>query len=86
MDENPHKATDQSAGHPSRSLPIRAILGNTVCFIGAGGAAYGALAFWVFQALPPNDLISGRLPSLYLLAGGMALLLVGLTIRNLRVR
>jgi len=86
MSQNPYETPQGNSPQPGSRRPVRAVIGLTVCLIGAGISAYGAVAFWILNRLPPNDETSGRLPSLYVLFGGMALLLVGLTIRNLRVK
>jgi len=54
--------------------------------MGVATSAYGAVAFWILHSLPPNGGGSGRLPSLYVLVGGMAAMLLGLVIRDLRLR
>jgi hypothetical protein len=59
--------------------------GNLVFVVGAAITAYAAVAVFVRQDLPPNN-GAGRLPSLYLLFGGMAILFVGTVIRNFRLR
>ena len=46
--------------------------------------AYGALAYFVVRTLPPNGGGSGRLPSLYIMLGGIAGLLVGAVGRNFK--
>ena len=47
--------------------------------------AYGAIAFFVMQSLPPNGGDSGRLPSLYIILGGLAGMLVGAVGRNFKM-
>ena len=85
MKQNPFAPSQESLPAAS-AWPQSRLVGGLVFLVGAAGSAYGALAFWIWQGLPPNNPLSGRLPSLYVLAGGMALMLFGLTVRNLHVR
>jgi hypothetical protein len=86
MSPNPYQAPQGNSTPPRSRAKIRTIIGLAILLAGLGVAVYGAVAFWVLQGLPPNNSSSGRLPSLYMLFGGMGLLLLGLTIRNLRLR
>jgi len=54
--------------------------------LGALLTAYGALGFFVFMDLPPNNSISGRLPSSCLMFGGFAGMLIGAVGRNFRLK
>jgi len=47
--------------------------------------AYGAVAFFLVQTLPPNGGTNGRLPSLYIMLGGIVGMLVGAAGRNFKV-
>lgn len=47
--------------------------------------AYGTVAFFVVQTLPPNGGTSGRLPSLYIMLGGITGMLVGAVGRNFKL-
>ncbi|MEM1213066.1 MAG: hypothetical protein AAGI68_12310 [Planctomycetota bacterium] len=57
---------------------------TAVLVIGALTTVYGALAFFVLQALPPNG-SGSRLPSLYVMFAGMGGMLAGAVGRNLRL-
>ena len=46
--------------------------GNGILLISAIVAMYGALAFFLINGLPPNGEAHGRLPSLYILFGGIS--------------
>jgi len=59
-------------------------VGGVVMVLGALATAYAAVAFFVDPRLPPID--GTRLPSLYLLFGSIAVLLLGTAIRGLRFR
>jgi hypothetical protein len=86
MDENPYQPPQANSAPPASSrAPMRSIIGGAILGVGVGVSAYGALAFWVFRGLPPNDHVS-RLPSLNVMFVGMALMLFGLVFRNLRLR
>ena len=60
-------------------------IGTVILLAGAAILAYGAAGFWLMPTLPPNGGVNGRLPSLYVLAGGMAVAFVGLVVRGFRV-
>lgn len=47
--------------------------------------AYGAVAFFLVQTLPPNGGTNGRLPSLYIMLGGIIGMLVGAAGRNFKM-
>ncbi|MEM6391814.1 MAG: hypothetical protein AAF797_03490 [Planctomycetota bacterium] len=57
---------------------------TAVLVTGALATVYGALAFFVLQALPPNG-SGSRLPSLYVMFTGMGVMLVGAVGRNFRL-
>ena len=59
-------------------------VGTAVLVVGLATLAYGAVAFWIVQSLPPNGGASGRLPSLYVMGAGIALSLLGLTALGFR--
>jgi hypothetical protein len=58
--------------------------GTITLLLGLAATCYGAIAFFAFNGLPPNDQTNGRLPSLYILLAGMAVMFLGLTLRGLR--
>lgn len=60
-------------------------IGTTILVIGILIATYGGIAFFIVNSLPPNGGENGRLPSLYLLLGGMAAMLVGTIVRGLNI-
>ena len=53
---------------------------------GLGLLAYGAIAFWLIQTLPPNGPGRGRLPSVYVMGAGIVIAFLGLIVRDLRIR
>lgn len=59
--------------------------GTVILLLGVTATLYAACAFFLLQTLPPNDAMNGRLPSLYLLLIGMAVILLGTAIRGLRL-
>lgn len=72
-------ASDSAAGH-DRS-PVSNAGGDILLWAGMLALTYGAVACFVIN-LPPNNPVSGRLPSIYIMAAGSVLSLVGLTMRN----
>jgi hypothetical protein len=60
-------------------------LGTLVLIVGIAVSLYAATAFFLRNELPPNSETS-RLPSLYLLFAGMAVMFVGTAVRNFRLR
>ena len=60
-------------------------IGNAILAVAAIATAYGALAFFALTDLPPNGGVSGRLPSLYIMLGGMGGMLIGSVARDLRL-
>ena len=61
------------------------MIGTFILVIGGLILAYAATAFWLFNDLPPNDAIHGRLPSLYLMGAGIVIAVVGLIASDQRV-
>ena len=61
-------------------------IGIAILLVGAGVTAYAALAFSLINPLPPNSPTAGRLPSLWLMFGGMAGMLLGSVIRGFGCR
>jgi hypothetical protein len=60
--------------------------GNGILWISVVVAAYGALAFFLITSLPPNGEAHGRLPSLYILFGGISGMFMGIAFGGLRLR
>ena len=60
--------------------------GTAILLLSAFVTAYGAVAFFLINSLPPNGGGYGRLPSLYVFLGGMGGMLLGVTIRRLHLR
>ena len=86
MSDNPYQPPEASSPAPQSGLPLRVLIGRVVLGLGIAVSAYGALAFWVMKALPPNNPIEGRLPSLYVIFAGMGAMLVGLAFRTSRMK
>lgn len=61
-------------------------IGTAVLVAGLAVLAYGAVAFWLINNLPPNGGAWGRLPSVYVMGVGMVVALFGLTAREFRFR
>ncbi len=59
------------------------MIGTVILLIGLAVTAYGAVAFFLVQSLPPNGGPNGRLPSVYILFGGMAGMFLGMVVRGL---
>ena len=84
MDTNKPENTSESDARATN--PIQTILrkiGMVVFIVGVVFLTYGAVAFWLINSLPPNGGANGRLPSLYLMAVGMIVTLIGLSVRGL---
>ena len=64
---------------------MRRTIGLVILLLGLAVCAYGAVGFWVYNNLPPNDEFNGRSPSLYVIFGGMAGMLLGAAVRGLRL-
>ena len=58
-------------------------IGIGVLLVGAGVMVYAAVAFFLINQLPPNSATGGCLPSLWLMFGGMAAMLLGAVVRGL---
>ena len=70
---------------PPPARRVSQTIGTFVLVIGGLILAYAAAAFWLFNDLPPNDAIHGRLPSLYLMGAGIVIAVVGLIASDQRV-
>jgi uncharacterized membrane protein len=57
------------------------MVGTGILILGLLVLAYGAVAFWLINSLPPNGGAQGRLPSLYVMGGGIVGVLIGLAMR-----
>lgn len=77
-EEKPYQAPSQ----PEQSSSLGQNLGSGVFFAGLAVLAYGAVAFWLITSLPPNGGASGRLPSLYVMGAGIAVLVIGMVIKS----
>jgi hypothetical protein len=77
--EPPETASDSPSGH-DRSTVANPV-GDILLWAGMLALTYGAVACFLIN-LPPNNPVSGRLPSIYIMAAGSVLSLVGLTMRN----
>ncbi len=86
MNENPYDSPKPDANYPASRLGMRRKVGTGVLVVGIATLAYGAIAFWIIPALPPNELTTGRFNSLYVLGAGMITSLIGLAIRETRIR
>src|SRR5262245_25130696 len=73
MSENPQPIRD-----------VRRKVGMGILAAGLAILAYGAVGFWVINALPPNGGASGRLPSIYIMGAGIVVAVVGLAVRDFR--
>ena len=87
MDANPYESppSDVSAPQETSGQGIVNAIGQAILFAGLAVLIYGAVAFWIIPALPPNDATS-RLPSLYVMGAGIVTALVGLTLKSLQSR
>lgn len=81
--QNSPYRSETSEPHENGSPTLRGKIGLLVLGVGLVVLAYGAVAFWVMPSLPPNGGASGRLPSLYLMGGGIVSVVLGLAIRGL---
>lgn len=77
--EPPETVSDSPSGHDGS--PVSNAVGDVLLWAGVLALTYGAVACFVIN-LPPNNPVSGRLPSIYIMAAGSVLSLVGLTMRN----
>jgi hypothetical protein len=81
---NPYEASKEThlfANEPP-SIGLK-FAGGVVLLIGIILLGYGAAAFWWKPTLPPNNREFGRLPSVYVMGGGIAVSLIGLVMRTL---
>ncbi len=88
VDGNPNDPQTSERYGLKTPPPTRRVLqltGKFVLVIGGLILAYAAAAFWLFNELPPNDAIHGRLPSLYLMGAGIVIVVVGLIASDQRV-
>lgn len=85
MNANPYESpsSDVPARNGSSGQGIVNAIGTVILIVGLAVIAYGAVAFWIVRALPPNDATS-RLPSLYVMGAGIITALVGLTFKSLQ--
>jgi len=74
-------SSDESQTPTSGTRRIAKMVGTAVLGVGLAVLAYGAVAFWLIQALPPNS-VGSRLPSLYVMAAGIVVSLAGLVLRG----
>ncbi len=84
-DENPYKTPEDIASPSSPQRNLLKAAGTAVVFVGLAVLAYGAIAFWLINSLPPNGGANGRLPSLYVMGVGIIVVVIGLIARDLRL-
>lgn len=78
---NPYETTDRATAAPVPKRRLSRLVGAIVLAVGLIVLAYGVTAFWLLTSLPPNGGAYGRLPSLYLMLGGIVTTLIGLATR-----
>lgn len=83
--DNPYEPPQEEMDAASPAVPPLRKIGTTILLIGLATLAYGAIACWLLQRLPPNGGGQGRLPSVYMMGIGIVIVLVGLVVRDLRV-
>ncbi|MBN1854101.1 MAG: hypothetical protein JW829_15345 [Pirellulales bacterium] len=83
--ENPFKTPKEDPAAATSARSFSKTLGTGIVLVGLAVIAYGAVAFWLIQSLPPNGGGNGRLPSLYVMGLGIVVAVVGLVARDLRV-
>src|SRR4051812_45357860 len=83
MAENPYESPQAAPESRRSSFAIANSAATTIVVLGLAALAYGALGFWIVPALPPNSGWSGRLPSLYVMGGGMLAAVAGLATKSL---
>jgi hypothetical protein len=76
----------ESFSVPNNNRSVTRSIGTGLFLTGLAILAYGAIAFWLIKSLPPNGGPTGRLPSLYIMGGGIVAVLAGLALRDLRTR
>jgi hypothetical protein len=84
MDENPYKAPTEPTSKTKRGF--KRSLGTSILTLGIVATVYGLFNFFIVPWLPPNNPADGRLPSLYVTFGGLATMLGGLVVRDLRLK
>ncbi|MBN1911213.1 MAG: hypothetical protein JW818_15820 [Pirellulales bacterium] len=83
--DNPFKTPKEDSSSSTPSRRPSNVLGTGILLVGLSVVAYGAVAFWLIQSLPPNGGGNGRLPSLYVMGVGIVVAVVGLIARDFRV-
>lgn len=86
MIENPYNSPQPDGSYPASRLGMHRKVGTGILVVGLATLAYGAIAFWIFPMLPPNEPTTGRFNSIFVLGAGMITSLGGLAIRETRVR
>lgn len=84
-DDNPYRASEEDAVPSTPTRHVLRNIGTAILTVGLAILAYGAIGFWFINSLPPNGGASGRLPSLYVMAVGIVVAVVGLIARDLRI-
>jgi hypothetical protein len=86
MDPNPYATpTASDPKPPDSNRRIARGIGTAILAAGLVVLAYGAVAFWLVQSLPPNGGASGRLPSLYVMGVGILGAIIGMVVRDVRL-
>ena len=81
---NPYESPEDHATE-TRPAPHRPrAIGTVVLVAGLVILAYGAVAFWLVNSLPPNGGVQGRLPSVYVMGVGLVVAVAGLIARDFR--
>src|SRR6476660_597139 len=83
MEQNPYDAQQPDTQTRRNPNTIARQVGTATFVIGLAALAYGVCEFWLVPALPPNNGWSGRLPSLYVMGGGIVAAIVGLSVKSL---
>jgi len=83
--DNPYEAPKDKAAAPTPTRHVSKMIGTGVLVAGLAILAYGAIAFWLINVLPPNGGANGRLPSLYVMGAGILVAVVGLVARDLHL-
>lgn len=86
MSDNPY-ASPTASSDPSlgaRRWSALKVLGTICLVVGLLGLVYGIVACFVIS-LPPNNPVSGRLPSIYIMGAGGVLSVIGFAMRDLRI-
>ena len=83
--DNPYEAPKDEVAARTPTRSVSRMIGTGVLVAGLAILAYGATAFWLINALPPNGGANGRLPSLYVMGAGISIAVVGLVARDLRL-